>query len=145
MQVVIQRVSEANITVADTLIATIQQGMVALIGLESHDNKRSLTTAIDKMIHYRIFNDHNHKMNNSLVDIDGSLLLVPQFTLVADTSNGKRPGFSAAAPPSLGQRLFADLCLYAKTQPVTIACGQFGANMQVQLINDGPVTFTFCF
>ena len=138
----IQRVSHASVVVAKNKIGAIEQGILALIGIEKTDNLESGKKLINRILSYRIFEDEAHKMNLSLTDISGGLLLVPQFTLVADTKKGTRPGFSKGMPPSEGQALFEEIVSYAHTQHATIATGQFGADMQVNLCNDGPVTFS---
>lgn len=141
MIAVIQLVTQANVQVDGKIIGAIKRGIVALIGIEKSDTLKEAQHLINKIIHYRIFPDENGKTNLSLKEVDGGLLLVPQFTLVADTQSGTRPGFSRGMPPSESRILFAALVQDAKKQYAHIATGEFGANMQVSLCNDGPATF----
>jgi len=136
----LQRVSEARVQVAGELIAAIGPGLLVLVGVRPTDNPESAERLVDKMLKYRIFADDAGKMNLSLQQVGGELLLVPQFTLAADTRHGLRPGFSTAAPPALGARLFAHLVACARAQHPRVGSGVFGAHMQVSLTNDGPVT-----
>ncbi len=122
-------------------IASIEQGICALIGVEKHDTPAKADRLLERMLGYRIFADANDRMNLALTDIQGGLLLVPQFTLPADTRKGTRPGFSTAAPPDLGRELFDYLLQQARLKYTKVGTGQFGADMQVHLVNDGPVTF----
>lgn len=140
---IIQLVSHANVQVNNEIIGAINQGIVALIGLEKTDTAREVEKLFTKITTYRIFPDEEGKTNLSLIQVNGGLLLVPQFTLVADTSKGTRPGFSTGMPPEEGRQLFDYFLTYAKTQYDNIAAGKFGANMQVTLCNDGPMTFQF--
>lgn len=137
---VLQRVQHASVVVDDHTIASIKQGLLVLVGIEKHDDQ----TMADKMVHrllgYRVFPDEADKMNLCLTDINGGLLLVPQFTLAADTNKGMRPSFSSAAPPNIGQDLFEYIVEHAKSKYDHIQSGEFGADMQVNLCNDGPVT-----
>lgn len=141
MIALIQRVTRASVEVDGQVIGQIDQGILALIGVEKNDNEANADRLLQRIIEYRIFEDSAGKMNQSLVDINGGLLLVPQFTLAADTNSGKRPSFSSAAPPDEGRRLFDYLVKQTETTPPKIATGSFGADMQVSLTNDGPVTF----
>ena len=141
MLTVIQRVTYGNVKVNDLIIGEIKQGIVALIAIEKTDGKTQAKQLIDRIINYRIFADNNDKMNLSLRDIDGGLLLIPQFTLAADTRKGTRPSFTPSAPPSIAKPLFECAAQYAKQQYSHIACGEFGADMQVSMCNNGPVTF----
>ncbi len=145
MYCLIQRVSRASVDVNQKTIAKIQQGLLALIGFHADDNADSCHACIEKVSQFRLFADEHDKMNRSLIDIGGGLLLVPQFTLVADTSRGRRPSFTSAAPPEVGKQLFTQLCDEARNKVSHVAQGEFGANMQVSLINDGPATFAFHF
>lgn len=138
---VIQLVSHANVSVNDEIIGAINHGIMALIGLEKTDTRIQAEKLIDKIINYRIFPDGEGKTNLSLLDTNGGLLLVPQFTLVAETQKGTRPGFSRGMSPAEGNVLFDELLAHAKQVYPTVASGQFGANMQVTLCNDGPMTF----
>lgn len=137
----IQRVSQASVTVQQQTIASIQQGICALVGIEKQDTTAQADRLLERMLGYRIFADSGGKMNLSLTDIQGDLLLVPQFTLPADTSKGMRPSFSTAAAPELGRELFHYLLQQARLKHGKVGVGQFGADMQVALVNDGPVTF----
>ena len=139
---VIQLVTHADVVVDKVNIGSIQKGIMALIGIEKTDTIKEAEKLFNKIENYRIFPDAQGKMNLSLKDIQGGLLLVPQFTLVAETAKGTRPGFSTGMPPQEGKRLFEYLVEHAKKQSViSIASGCFGAYMQVSLCNDGPVTF----
>jgi D-tyrosyl-tRNA(Tyr) deacylase len=137
----LQRVSSASVTINNQTTAQIEQGLLVLIGIEKQDSKSQTDRLIDRLLGYRIFSDQDGKMNLSLTDIQGDLLLVPQFTLPADTQKGTRPSFSSAASPHLGEQLFDYLLTQAKKKYPNVASGQFGADMQVTLTNDGPVTF----
>ena len=139
---VIQLVTHAAVSVDDVVIGSIQKGILALVGIEKTDTEKEADKLFNKIINYRIFPDANGKMNFSLKDVRSELLLVPQFTLVAETAKGTRPGFSTGMPPEEGRQLFEYLIEHAKKQnDVSIASGCFGAYMQVNLCNDGPVTF----
>jgi D-tyrosyl-tRNA(Tyr) deacylase len=141
MKLLIQRVSSAWVEVAGEVVGSIDQGLLALVGIEPQDDQASLIRALHKLLNYRVFSDDAGKMNRSLKDVGGGLLLVSQFTLAADTKSGMRPSFSSAAPPAQGAELFEALVEQARTQHPQVACGRFGADMQVHLVNDGPVTF----
>lgn len=140
MKVLIQRVSEASIKVEGETISSIGQGLVVLLGIEKGDTSLDVDKLLHKVSHYRIFSDADDKMNLNVQQIKGSLLIVSQFTLAADTQKGLRPGFSTAAAPALAEVLYEEFIAKAKAQ-VPVGTGQFGADMQVALINDGPVTF----
>lgn len=137
----IQLVTHANVIVENKTVAAINRGILALIGIEKTDTEQHAEKLLDRVLNYRIFDDENGKMNLSLATIQGELLLVPQFTLVAETQKGTRPGFSIGMPPEEGEKLFAYLVKYAKNHYPKIESGIFGANMQVNLCNNGPVTF----
>jgi len=137
----IQRVKQAEVVVSNKSIGKISQGLLAFIGVERTDTEVEITKLLHKIIHYRIFADSEDKMNLSVKDIHGGLLLVPQFTLAADTKKGLRPSFSSSAAPDSARQLFEQFIIEAKQQYSLVETGQFGANMQVSLINDGPVTF----
>jgi D-tyrosyl-tRNA(Tyr) deacylase len=137
----LQRVSTAHVTVNNDEIARIDQGLLVLIGVEPNDTTDQADRLLRRLLDYRIFEDANSKMNLSLQDIKGGLLLVPQFTLAANTQKGLRPSFTSAAPPELGERLFDYICQQAARCHPIVACGQFSADMQVSLVNDGPATF----
>ncbi|AUH72272.1 D-tyr-tRNA(Tyr) deacylase [Legionella sainthelensi] len=145
MLVVIQRVSHARVDIADDTVANIDKGLLILCGFEPNDTEHNINKMLDKCINYRIFDDGQGKMNLSLKEVNGDLLLVPQFTLMADTQKGLRPSFSNAAPPELGRQLFDNLLTRAAHVFPKIQSGCFGANMQVHLCNDGPVTFLLKF
>lgn len=136
MIALIQRVSEARVAVGGETVGAIGRGILALIGVERGDTESEADRLLEKIASYRIFPDEAGKMNRSLRDIGGELLAVPQFTLVADTKSGTRPGFSSGASPADGERLFRYFA--AKSGA---AVGRFGADMKVSLVNDGPVTF----
>ena len=137
----LQRVTQAQVDVAGESVARIDHGLLVLVGVERDDDEAHALRLLERVLGYRVFADDAGKMNLSLRDMDGALLLVPQFTLAADTAKGMRPSFTAAAPPEQGRRLFDYLLTQACGQGVTVASGVFGADMQVSLINDGPVTF----
>ncbi|PHS69705.1 MAG: D-tyrosyl-tRNA(Tyr) deacylase [Methylophaga sp.] len=137
----LQRVQRANVDIANKQVAKIGKGLLVLIGIEHHDSERQADRLLSRLLGYRIFSDNEDKMNLSLQDINGGLLLVPQFTLVANTQKGMRPSFSSAAVPEQGRILFEYLCLQAKQQYHTVQSGIFATDMQVSLTNDGPVTF----
>ena len=140
MKALLQRVSQARVEVAGEVIGAIDQGLLVLVGVEPQDSRASADKLLHKLLNYRVFADPAGKMNLSLREVGGGLLLVSQFTLAADTRSGLRPGFSTAAPPALGAELFDYLLAQARAQHACVASGQFGADMQVHLINDGPVT-----
>ncbi|TWI54150.1 D-tyrosyl-tRNA(Tyr) deacylase [Pseudomonas duriflava] len=141
MKALIQRVTEARVDVEGHTIGAIGPGLLALIGVEPHDDESISERMLHKLLNYRIFSDEAGRMNRSLSDVGGGLLLVSQFTLVADTQSGMRPSFSTAAPPAQGAALFEYLVGLARYRHADVATGQFGADMQVSLTNDGPVTF----
>lgn len=145
MLVVIQRVQHARVDIAQETVGKIEQGLMILCGFEPNDSALTLKKMLERCINYRIFSDEQGKMNLSLKDTQGGLLLVPQFTLMADTQKGLRPSFSNAAPPELGRQLFEHLLVYAAELHPNIQSGRFGADMQVHLCNDGPVTFLMQF
>ncbi len=141
MKALIQRVRQARVEVAGEVIGSIDQGLLVLVGVEREDDRARADKLLHKLLRYRMFSDENDKMNRSLSDVGGGLLLVSQFTLAADTNSGLRPSFSTAAPPELGEELYDYLVGQARLQHPNVACGRFGADMQVYLQNDGPVTF----
>ena len=138
----LQRVTRAKVEVDQKVVGQIDQGLLVLVGVQKHDTVQSAERLVERLLGYRVFSDAEGKMNLSVKDINGGLLLVPQFTLAADTKKGMRPSFSTAAPPETGEQLFNELVSIAKRQHDPVATGQFGADMQVSLTNDGPVTFT---
>jgi D-tyrosyl-tRNA(Tyr) deacylase len=129
------------VAVDGEVIGQIDQGLLALVGVQKHDNQASADKLLKRMLSYRVFVDAEDKMNLSLSDIGGDLLLVSQFTLTADTQKGARPSFSSAASPDLGHELFEYVVNQARAQHPVVETGRFGADMQVSLLNDGPVTF----
>lgn len=141
MKALIQRVSSASVDVNGERIGEINKGILVLLGVEREDNNAAADKLLKKIINYRIFPDAEGKMNLNLQQIDGELLIVSQFTLVADTKKGLRPGFSSGASPELGEALYQYVIEEAKKKIPNVATGQYGADMQVSLVNDGPVTF----
>ncbi|HTW75436.1 MAG TPA: D-aminoacyl-tRNA deacylase [Steroidobacteraceae bacterium] len=141
MIALIQRVLEAGVRVEGRVVGAIDVGVLALIGVVADDDAASAERLLQRVLDYRIFPDDAGRMNRSLRDTGGGLLLVPQFTLAADTRRGNRAGFSTAAPPALAAELFERLLALARGAHRPVEAGQFGASMQVALINDGPVTF----
>jgi D-tyrosyl-tRNA(Tyr) deacylase len=137
----LQRVSEARVTVDGAVVAEIGLGLLVLVGVEAGDVERQADRLLERLLGYRVFPDEAGRMNRSLADIGGGLLLVPQFTLAADTTRGNRASFSAAAAPAAGAALFDCLCAKARNAHPAVATGRFGADMRVALVNDGPVTF----
>ena len=140
MIVILQRVSCASVTVDDKCVAKIEKGLLALVGIEKGDSEEDTKYLANKTIELRIFADSNGKMNRSLEDIKGQLLAVSQFTLLAQWRNGRRPGFTKAAPPEEGNRLYESYVDFVRARGVTVETGIFAADMQVALTNDGPVT-----
>jgi len=143
MIALIQRVSHANVVVSGKEIARIGEGLLVLLGVERQDDEAKANKLIHRMLNYRVFEDAEGKMNLSVQDMGGEILLVPQFTLAADTKNGMRPGFSNAAPPQEGKFWFDYAANKCKTQLGDVQLGEFGADMQISLLNNGPVTFWF--
>ncbi len=141
MIALVQRVTGANGKVAGEAVGVIGAGILALIGVERGDTEVEALLLAEKLVNYRIFPDKEGKMNLSLKDVNGQLLAVPQFTLAADTNSGLRPSFSSAATPDTAERLFKRFVDKAEEWVPRVATGRFGANMQVSLVNDGPVTF----
>jgi D-tyrosyl-tRNA(Tyr) deacylase len=137
----LQRVSEARVTVAGETVGEIGAGLAVLVGVERGDGEAQADRLLERLLGYRVFPDAEGRMNRSLRDTGGGLLLVPQFTLAADTAKGTRPSFGTAAPPEEGERLFGYLLARAREHHAPVASGRFGADMQVTLTNDGPVTF----
>ena len=137
----LQRVSQARVCVAAETVGAIAQGLLVLVGIERGDDTAQADRLLERVLAYRVFADADGKMNLSLRDTGGGLLLVPQFTLAADTGKGMRPSFTPAAAPQDGERLFDHLVAQAHRQHATVATGRFGADMQVALVNEGPVTF----
>lgn len=141
----LQRVSRASVSTGGETLGSIGTGLLVLIGIEKNDSEREADRLLERLLGYRVFPDEDGRMNRSLCDIHGDLLLVPQFTLPADTRKGTRPGFSTAAPPEAGEELFRHLLKKARQQAsakgIAVAAGRFGGDMQVSLVNEGPVTF----
>jgi len=140
MRAVIQRVSQASVTVAQEAVGAIDQGLMVLLGVAQGDTAKDAVYLAEKTAGLRIFEDDDGKMNRSVEDIDGGILVVSQFTLLGDCRKGRRPGFTAAAPPELADTLYKEYVDILRNQGITVATGVFRANMQVALINDGPVT-----
>jgi D-tyrosyl-tRNA(Tyr) deacylase len=136
----LQRVSQAQVSVEGNLVGSIGAGLLVLLGVRPADDETAARRLLERLLQYRIFSDDAGKMNLSLVQVQGELLLVPQFTLAADTAKGLRPGFSTAAPPEQGRRLFDFFVQAARERLGQVQTGVFGAHMQVSLTNDGPVT-----
>ena len=141
MIALLQRVSAARVVVEGRVIAAIDRGLLVMLGVEAADTAREADRLLERLLDYRVFADAGGKMNLSLRDVGGGLLLVPQFTLAADTRKGLRPGFSTAAPPETGRLLFDHVLAEARRRHAPVAQGEFGADMKVTLTNDGPVTF----
>lgn len=141
MKGLLQRVRAARVEVEGEIVGAVDQGLLVLVAVEPEDTREHADKLLHKLLNYRVFSDPQGKMNLSLKDIGGGLLLVSQFTLAADTRSGMRPGFSTAAPPAVGAELFDYLLQQAKLQHSDVESGRFGADMQVHLVNDGPVTF----
>lgn len=140
MRALLQRVTQAKVSVEGTVIGTTGPGLMILVCAMQGDSKAQAEKLAEKTAKLRIFKDDAGKMNRSLLDVEGSALVVSQFTLAADTSSGNRPGFSNAAPPELGEQLYKVFAEHLGAQGVAVETGQFGADMAVELVNDGPVT-----
>lgn len=141
MKALIQRVTQASVQVNQSTVGKIGRGLLVLLGVEQKDSEATVERMSEKLLAYRVFADEQGKMNLSVRDIAGELLVVSQFTLVADTRKGLRPGFSGAAAPLLAEQLYESLVEKLRQQGASVATGQFAADMKVQLVNDGPVTF----
>ncbi|MEH6388751.1 D-aminoacyl-tRNA deacylase [Pseudomonas profundi] len=141
MKGLLQRVSQARVEVNGEVVGAIDHGLLVLIGIEPEDDYTRADKLLQRLLRYRVFNDAEGRMNASLQDVEGGLLLVSQFTLAADTRKGLRPGFSTAAPPERAAELFEYLLGQAREHHTHVSSGKFGADMQVHLVNDGPVTF----
>jgi len=141
MIALLQRVTSASVTVNGERIAEIGHGLLALIGVEKHDDTAKADRLVERILGYRVFADAEGKMNLNVCDVDGGVLLVPQFTLAADTRKGMRPGFSSAADAETGSALFDAVVDIMERTTDRVQTGRFGADMSVQLVNDGPVTF----
>jgi D-tyrosyl-tRNA(Tyr) deacylase len=136
----VQRVSRASVRIAGATVGAIERGLLVFICAEPADSEVQAVKLVDKLLKLRIFADDAGKMNRSVQDVQGGLLIVSQFTLAADTAGGNRPSFSGAAPPELGRALFEAVLRSARQRHAPVAAGEFGADMQVALVNDGPVT-----
>ena len=141
MITLLQRVREARVVVDDETIASIGQGLLVLVGVQADDDSAIALRQLERLLNYRVFSDDAGKMNLSLRDVEGGLLLVPQFTLAANTRKGRRPSFASAASPEQGETVFGALVAAAGDAHPIVETGRFGADMQVHLINDGPVSF----
>jgi D-tyrosyl-tRNA(Tyr) deacylase len=141
MLALIQRVTTATVTVDGSIVGTIGDGLLALVAVEPGDDAAQLPRMAERLLGYRVFADNAGRMNRSLVDTGGGLLLVSQFTLAADTGKGMRPSFTSAAGPEAGRRWFERLVALCRERHASVETGRFGAHMQVRLVNDGPVTF----
>lgn len=140
MRAVIQRVKQASVTVDGEKVGSINKGLLLFLGVHRHDGEKELAWMVDKVINLRLFEDQDGKMNLSLADIDGEILIVSQFTLYGDCRKGRRPGFSQAAPPKQAQVLYEKFITAVQQKGLTTASGTFQAMMDVALVNDGPVT-----
>ncbi|MEM0954196.1 MAG: D-aminoacyl-tRNA deacylase [Pseudomonadota bacterium] len=141
MKALLQRVTRAEVLVGGNTIGAIGPGLLVFLGLDTGDNLENGKRLLDKVLAYRVFADEEGRMNRSVIECAGGVLLVSQFTLSADTGRGLRPSFSSALAPADAKPLFASLYDYLSAQHASTACGQFGADMQISLVNDGPVTF----
>lgn len=141
MIALLQRVKQARVEVENQIVGQIDQGLLVFAGFEPEDNEAVVSRLLERLLNYRVFADADDKMNLSVRDIQGGLLLVPQFTLAADTTKGRRPSFTSAATPDKGLQLFEFMLEQAVEKHSPVSSGKFGADMQVHLQNDGPVTF----
>jgi D-aminoacyl-tRNA deacylase len=141
VKALIQRVSSAHVEINGDVVGKIGQGLLVLLGVERNDNQASAEKMLDKLLQYRIFSDAEGKMNLSVRDVSGGVLLVSQFTLAADTNSGLRPSFSCAASPELAREIYEGAVRYLQDKHGDVATGVFAADMKIQLTNDGPVTF----
>ena len=142
MKIILQRVTQASVVIKGERIAAISKGLLVLFGVEKHDDEEKVMFLAEKTLNLRVFPDGKGKMNLSCMDICGEILVVSQFTLAGDCSKGRRPGFDNAAPPDVAQLLYQKFVQQISKSRLKIATGKFGVDMQVELINDGPVTFT---
>ncbi len=141
MKALIQRVKRASVTIDSKLYSKIDEGMLVLLGVEKGDSVENADKLIDKLVKLRIYEDENLKMNKSLLDVNGEMLIVSQFTLCGDCKKGTRPSFDKSAPPEVANNLYEYFINKAKSYNISVKTGQFGAMMEVELLNDGPVTF----
>ena len=142
MLIVLQRVLKASVSIDNSIYSSIEKGFVALVGFQPDDNENDLSFMVRKIFRIRIFDDENGALNQSISDINGDILLVPNFTLAADTSRGNRPGFSTAMPPTDAKIMFEKFVDDVSSLHTKVSSGLFGADMQVSLINDGPITIS---
>ena len=142
MLIVLQRVLRASVNIDNSAYSSIEKGFVALVGFQPDDNENDLSFMVRKILRIRIFDDENGALNRSISDINGDILLVPNFTLAADTTRGNRPGFSTAMPPSDAKVMFEKFVDDVSSSHANVSSGLFGADMQVSLINDGPITIS---
>jgi len=143
MIAILQRVNSSKVIINNKTYSKINKGLLVLLGIDKNDNKIDIDYLINKILHLRIFNDLNKKMNLSILDIKGEILIVSQFTLIGDTKKGRRPSFINAAPPQLARKLYNTFIDELKSyNNLVVQHGEFGANMDIELINHGPVTFT---
>ncbi|BHH84887.1 D-aminoacyl-tRNA deacylase [Desulforhopalus sp. 52FAK] len=140
MRTVVQRVSRAQVSIDGIVTGAIAEGLVVLVGIQAEDSTKDLQWLAEKIVHLRIFEDDSGKMNNSLTDIGGEMLIISQFTLYGDCRKGRRPGFSTAAPPQIAEPLYQQFIHEVQEKGIKVVTGTFQADMQVELINDGPVT-----
>ena len=143
MKLLIQRVSTASVEVDNQIVSSIQQGVMALVGFDKHDNTQSLGLMAEKLLNFKIFNDHNGKISKSILETNHQLLVVPQVTLSVGTKKGSKPSFSEAADPKKSLHFFQEFIQIIKTKKPECEIGCFGSDMSVKLVNDGPVTFWF--
>ena len=143
MKLLIQRVSTASVEVDNQIVSSIQQGVMALVGFDKHDNTESLRSMAEKLLNFKIFNDHNGKISRSILETNHQLLVVPQVTLSVGTKKGSKPSFSKAADPKKSFHFFQEFIQIIKSKNLECEIGSFGSDMSVRLVNDGPVTFWF--
>ena len=141
MKALLQRVKFARVEVEGECVGEINQGLLVFLGLEKHDDEAAVTKMMTRLLNYRVFSDEDGKMNLSIHDVNGAALVVSQLTLASDWRKGRRPSFTSAAAPEEGERLYEYFCGQLRTLEVPVETGEFGAMMDVHLINDGPVTF----
>ena len=141
MKILVQRVKNASVTISDNLYSSINHGILAFVGIEKNDTEELLEKAVKKIKNLRIFSDENGKMNKSIIDVSGEMLVVSQFTLCGDCKKGTRPSFDNSASPEFANKMYEDFILQIRNAGIKTEHGVFGADMKVQLLNDGPVTF----
>ena len=143
MKLLIQRVSTASVEVDNQIVSSIQQGVMALVGFDKHDNSENLVSMAEKLLNFKIFNDHNGKISRSILETNHQLLVVPQVTLSVGTNKGSKPSFSKAADPKRSFHFFQEFIEIIRRKKIECEIGSFGSDMSVRLVNDGPVTFWF--